>query len=585
MTVSASRLLATCAAAALLAVGLSGCGGGGGSGPVMDEAVVDPLPEPVPGLESAVERAADAFFRAGVSATDAVAACAADTAACDASDDALAALDRASAAYNAAEAATTLADAEQAALAAELAAEDAAAAAAIAQDLAASVVDPQPLPEPDPGVCALDDPPEYCEASTDPPPEVIQRYEAAYAAAVHASDAAAFSAYEADKACEANAAACDAAALAAIAAEGAAIAAEAVALARTVEQAERAAADAVQAAMDAADAAAVAKSIAMIDPIQPDPMPEPEPTPGTGWSDSPWVAIIDTYPSISGPGTWIGSKYQLQLSNSTEPPSIGEVGSFFDCFSRVSIFTDCVDDNDGVDTIEYVVTDGVIHYIGGDPHYFTEEIDIVWARGRLDIRGNEQAAGFFGFTELGYWAVGWTEEAGKAYTTHGDFVSPAFSTPTHFAIEYGQIEDYRNPPWNLQRLPNNQTWSTGYAGFMTGIAHQHGNSPVIGDVSLKAEFADDYWLNSMQLTVFDIKGDGFVLPDIEFPIVDGNCCDEKKPNGSIAIASFELDYGGMYLEGEFAGIPHKEVHGAFSTYDVSGAFGAIESGDYQPLPQ
>ena len=45
MTVSASKLLATCAATALLAVALSACGGGGGGSSAV---VVDPMPDPEP---------------------------------------------------------------------------------------------------------------------------------------------------------------------------------------------------------------------------------------------------------------------------------------------------------------------------------------------------------------------------------------------------------------------------------------------------------------------------------------------------------------------------------------------------------
>ena len=303
MIVSASKFLTTCAATVLLAVALSACGGGGGDGPVTDEAVVDPTPEPIPGLESAIDRAADAFFRAGASAIDAAAACVTDDAACDASDDALAALDRASAAYDAAVAATTLADAERAARATEQAAAEAAAAAAIAEDVAAGEVDPQPMPDPDPvDECELDDPPEYCQVSIDPPSEELHRIEAAYARAVDASDSASLSAYEAGKACEVDAAACDVAATAAIAAAGAAIAAEAAGLATTAERAEKAAADAVQAAMDAADAAADAKRIAIgvPDPMpEPEPDPEPMPEPIADWPDWP-VLNVDNARSIVG---------------------------------------------------------------------------------------------------------------------------------------------------------------------------------------------------------------------------------------------------------------------------------------------
>ena len=48
MIVSASKLLATCAATALLAVALSACGGGGGSSSAV---VVDPMPDPDPMAE------------------------------------------------------------------------------------------------------------------------------------------------------------------------------------------------------------------------------------------------------------------------------------------------------------------------------------------------------------------------------------------------------------------------------------------------------------------------------------------------------------------------------------------------------
>ena len=306
---------------------------------------------------------------------------------------------------------------------------------------------------------------------------------------------------------------------------------------------------------------------------EPDPDPMPDPDPGVGWSDNEWVAIFA--PDSPPARPWNGSDYQLHFKNSYESASIGEIGGFRDCFRQESLLGDCFDN------AEFVL------------HPISIPLTRVRVRGRFDRSDKEESGAVFGFTEYGYWAVGWTENAFRAYGTTIDH--PVLSVlaedgeNSHFAIEHGHLTDYQKTRERLENLPDRkQTWSASYNGLMDGIAHHYGNRPVGGNVAIQAEFDQSSWINSVNIRITNIKGSGLLrLPDIQFLIIDNGCCNAKKPNGYAAIDSFELDYGGRYLEGEFAGPSHDAVHGAFSTRSVSGAFGAVQtsSRNRPPLEQ
>ena len=305
---------------------------------------------------------------------------------------------------------------------------------------------------------------------------------------------------------------------------------------------------------------------------EPEPDPMPDPDPGVGWSDSEWVAIFA--PDSPPARPWFGSDYQLHYTNSQRNHlPRGEITGSRDCFLQNSLLFDCYDNAEFVPYTKAPFT-GVKLPAG---------ISMARARGHFDNSDEEEVGAIFGFTEYGYWAVGWTENAGDAYSETIDHPVRSILSEdgenSNFVIEAGELKDYEKTRERLEYLPDRkQTWSASYAGQMSGIAHNFGNRPVGGNVAIQAEFDWLNTLNSVNMRITDIRGSGLLrLPDIQFPIIDGDCCNENKPNGSIGVTSFELVHGGRFLDGEFVGPAHNAVHGVFSTGSVSGAFGAVQT--------
>ena len=184
-----------------------------------------------------------------------------------------------------------------------------------------------------------------------------------------------------------------------------------------------------------------------------------------------------------------------------------------------------------------------------------------------------------GFTNWGYWAVGWSDEAGSVYDTlekgEDRTVLQVFDPVDQFAVLYGDLGYEARE--QLEYLPYGDTWSASYRGLLAGIAHNHGSKPVWGSVNIGAEFGYGSWLNSVQISMTDIRGSDFTIDDIQFPKIDGGCCNERKENVAIAITSFELDRSDYFVKGEFIGPAHDTVHGVFSNGEVTGGFGALQT--------
>ena len=285
----------------------------------------------------------------------------------------------------------------------------------------------------------------------------------------------------------------------------------------------------------------------------------PEPGGGTrgGYSNNEWVALTETSP-------WFGSEYQTRLRNTYSSASFGEVNAS-GCLEGWG-YEDC-DENTEVPADFVVLTQ-----VPFNRTLIRDGMSMVWARG-ISPHDEEEHAAIVGYTDYGKWVVFWSEEAGNTYSTRPSWVPEEWN----WAVDYGV--NHNSEFERLQRLPDgNDTWSATYEGHMVGVAHSHGGSPVGGDATVTAEFAYDSWVNSVEIEITRIRGSTFGLPDIHFPLLfDPGCVGCKTPNGDVGITSFELEYGGQYVEGNFAGPRHDAVHGVFSTSAVSGAFGAVQT--------
>ncbi|MCY4241055.1 MAG: hypothetical protein OXD36_04865 [Rhodobacter sp.] len=254
--------------------------------------------------------------------------------------------------------------------------------------------------------------------------------------------------------------------------------------------------------------------------------------------------------------------------NSTSPAAIGEIGDVRDCFLQDSIIADCHDNR-----AEYAEST----YLGTA----TGRVTTVRARGRFGA-DEEEVGAVMGFTDWGYWAVGWSAEPGNVYDTlerGGDrTLLQHFSGEDRYHAGYGHIDDFGKRRERLENLENyGDTWSATYDGLMSGIAHEHGNGPVEGSSRVTAEFDSSNWLNSVSVSLTGMEGDGFTVGDVTLPTIDGDCCNARKPGGYAGVTGFELDRADAYVEGDFAGNAHDAVHGVFSTPAVTGGFGALQT--------
>ena len=279
------------------------------------------------------------------------------------------------------------------------------------------------------------------------------------------------------------------------------------------------------------------------------------------WSDSEWVVIHTSDSTSSTP--WFRSKYQQLFKASGNHADIGEVGDVGNCFRQDSILFDCYDNAEFIPFFQIVTPSG--------------DLTLIRARGKYG-RDEEDVGAVMGFTDWGYWAVGWSAEAGDTYATlardEDRTLLQVFDQTDHFAVLYGDIEASER----LEYLPSSDdTWHASYTGFMSGIAHNYGGRPVLGRVRIRAEFDRGNWLNSVEISMTSIEGSNFTIADINFPLIDGDCCNKRKENGSTAITLFDLDRRDFFVDGDFTGPAHEAAHGAFSNGEVTGSFGALQS--------
>ena len=287
------------------------------------------------------------------------------------------------------------------------------------------------------------------------------------------------------------------------------------------------------------------------------------------WSDSEWVNIHTQWSGQAvQPLPWFGSHYQELYKEAYSSSSIGEIGGVQSCFYKDSIFFDCYDNA----SAEYIPFYRLVTPSG--------DVTLLRARG-LYGRDNEEVGAFMGFTDWGYWAAGWSAQTGDVYSTlekgEDRTLLQVFNPVDYYHSDHGDLwgEEYRE---RLENLPDSDdTWRASYKGLMSGIAHNHGGRPVWGRVHVGAQFDRLNWLEAVNLSMTDIKGTDFTVQDIVFPTIDGDCCNERKENGSIAITSFELDRWDFYVKGHFTGSAHDAVHGVFSNGDVTGGFGALQT--------
>ena len=121
------------------------------------------------------------------------------------------------------------------------------------------------------------------------------------------------------------------------------------------------------------------------------------------WSNSEWVAIYDSTNIVSSK-PWFGSKYQ-QLFRASTARDIGEIGDVKGCFLQESISHDCYDNAEYVPFFLLETSSGDLTFIRARGKYGTSH------------RQDEEVGAVMGFTDWGYWATGWSSEAGETYST------------------------------------------------------------------------------------------------------------------------------------------------------------------------
>ncbi len=355
--------------------------------------------------------------------------------------------------------------------------------------------------------------------------------------------------------------------------------------------------------------------------------PNPTPMPGGNPSSPPYETPEMQPPSAENISDWLtfpanSNPAPFFWTHSRGDPAIGNTyrGSCFTSYSDSTNQNNCF-------PAQYVP----IH------QYDTEAgtIKINQVIGHLEYGGGMDTGGYFsrpedvgsylGITDYGWWNVNYGSNIGTliyfAPENYGGdgFRSamqehafgkvdqeirssenprhiPGVHDATHFAVGFGVTEyideslEYLPPlPFGYQGDPSDypQMWSAKYEGLMTGIARNHENKPVIGNSTVYAEFDDTNWLNSIDITMDNIRGSNFQIDDIVFPTIkQENNNTYRPPIGSYLLHdSFTFASSNMFVEGAFNGTSHDAIHGIFSTDTVIGGFGALqtESKDRPPL--
>ena len=229
-------------------------------------------------------------------------------------------------------------------------------------------------------------------------------------------------------------------------------------------------------------------------------------------------------------------------------------------------------------------------------------------RGQASPPCTEQIGAIIGVSNFGVWGTQWSEFAYRSEGLAGGrdvdqiHLHP-LTDSTNLLVKhsYNRVFDIDG----VVRFPslrpgNGEIWSATYNGFMTGVAHNHDDRPVTGDVRIEAEFDDrrtgvgsgnrNNTLESIDIAMTDINGDGFTIAPITFPTIDGTHprAPDQPPGtdffgepiiwegtGHAGIPSFSLDQPEYYVAGAISGPAYQHAGGIFSTGDVTGAFGAL----------
>lgn len=187
-----------------------------------------------------------------------------------------------------------------------------------------------------------------------------------------------------------------------------------------------------------------------------------------------------------------------------------------------------------------------------------------------------------GFTELGYWTVHWADPDGepepRTIPSVIDYIEQRLEPYGEFGVGYAFYDsDIGSGLPRLTRLESGRTTLASYEGLMSGMAHRHGNRPVTGKTEIEVELDYRNDLNLVDVSFTDIEGAGFSVPDITFPTMDGECCEDRKPDGFAHNNYFQIDQPNFYLKGRLTGEELGAAHGIFSTADVTGGFGAMQN--------
>ena len=229
----------------------------------------------------------------------------------------------------------------------------------------------------------------------------------------------------------------------------------------------------------------------------------------------------------------------------------------------------------------------------------------------------------YGFANWGAWAVGWSDVSDRAqgpFAPGGDTSQrgqgheaklQVFDEEDNFWVQVNYGRGPFDPDGTVEFAHSGYLhsseivdlpWSATYNGLMAGLAHTFDDRPVTGDVAIQASFhnrgsatghiSGDPDLTSIDISMTNIAGDGFSLPEITFPTIDGN--HSRAPyepphvhplfgvthfegTGSVIGWSFRLDHPDYWVDGSFGGGALQQVDGLFPNGDVTGAFGALRT--------
>lgn len=308
-------------------------------------------------------------------------------------------------------------------------------------------------------------------------------------------------------------------------------------------------------------------------PPQPD---QPQTTPPTenGNGSSEWYTVPNPT------GAWFGSNFQQHYDQYGTGYSSRSGSVFRGCFERQNDLLIC---NNTDYSVIAEASNGRVKLI----HVRADAEHLSLLDG---IYNREKIGSLVGFTDFGGWEV--TQQSSDEHLS-------AFADKSWLGLADARLNFRRHfgieSEVDLERMPFDKVLSAKYAGLMSGIAHNYDGRPVWGSSEITAEFDYGYSLNTVSVSLLDVRGNDFNIGRIDLPAIGvpvvGACCDSASEHGATRGASlgsdgkpgFELERPDVFVLGGFVGPSLDAVHGIFSTNEVSGGFGAVQTHSEQQM--